>query len=58
MQCCSNYRGLKVISHSTKLWESNRDWTERKRYRSVNTVCLYAKKEHCIACSESADEEV
>ncbi|KAK3524360.1 hypothetical protein QTP70_028024, partial [Hemibagrus guttatus] len=50
VQSCSNYRGIKLMSHTMKLWE-----------RVVEaSVWLHAQKEHnrCNFCSENFDGEV
>ena len=68
VQSCSNYRGIKLISHTMKLWER----IVEKRLRSdlkfsnqqygfmpcTTDVWFHAMHYRCIVCFESVDGEV
>ena len=61
VQRCSNYRGIKLISHTMKLWERIVE-KRLKKWLEVQqpTVWFHAREKHyrCIVCFESVDGEV
>ena len=61
VQSCSNYRGIKLMSHTMKLWER----VVEARLRVEVSICrqqygFMPKKEYyrCSVCSEDVDTEV
>ena len=59
VQSCSNYRGIKLISHTMKLWERI---VEKRLRREVQqpTVWFHTREKEyrCIVCFESVNGEV
>ncbi|XP_047492907.1 uncharacterized protein LOC125041719 [Penaeus chinensis] len=60
IQDCGNYRGIKLMAHTLKMWESYREEIEREGGYIRAAVRLYARPVHnrCDICPETADGEI
>ena len=58
-QCCGNYRGIKLMSHTTKVWERIIEARLKDRVEiSKQQYGLMPGKETTDVCSKNVDEKI